>query len=142
MTNGAAVPGPNQSCLDPSRLGPYRAPMIVVTNRIPVASGHERDFEERFRNRAGLVDQSPGFIRNEIHRPKPMRRNPETGSWEPDPDSPGHYEVKTWWRSFDDFVVWTRSESFAEAHRQKPPSEMFRGKNELAVHEVLSSSGG
>ena len=36
--------------------------MIVVTNRIPVATGHEIDFEDRFRNRVHLVDTSPGFI--------------------------------------------------------------------------------
>ena len=42
--------------------------MIVVTNCIPVAQGHEIDFEDRFRNRVHLVDQSPGFIRNEVHR--------------------------------------------------------------------------
>ncbi len=37
--------------------------MIVVINRIPVASGHEIDFEDRFRKRVHLVDKSPGFIR-------------------------------------------------------------------------------
>ncbi|GIS60503.1 MAG: hypothetical protein CM1200mP2_27280 [Planctomycetaceae bacterium] len=34
--------------------------MIVVTNRIPVASGYEIDFEDRFRNRVHLVDQARG----------------------------------------------------------------------------------
>ncbi|PRQ09309.1 hypothetical protein ENSA7_10010 [Enhygromyxa salina] len=29
--------------------------MIVVTNRIPVAQGHEIDFEDRFRKRVHLV---------------------------------------------------------------------------------------
>ena len=32
--------------------------MIVVTNRIPVAKGHEIDFEDRFRNRVHLVESS------------------------------------------------------------------------------------
>ena len=36
--------------------------MIVVTNRIPVAKGHEIDFEDRFKKRAHLVDRSPGFV--------------------------------------------------------------------------------
>ena len=49
--------------------------MIVVTNRIPVAEGHEEDFEDRFSKRVHLVDQSPGFIRNEVHRPRPMKRS-------------------------------------------------------------------
>ena len=38
--------------------------MFIVTNRIPVAAGHEEDFEERFRNRAHLIDQHPGFVKN------------------------------------------------------------------------------
>ena len=69
--------------------------MIVVTNRIPVASGHEIDFEDRFKNRVHLVDQSPGFIRNEVHRPKPMRFDHDTGEWQEDADAQGYYEVKT-----------------------------------------------
>ena len=41
--------------------------MIVVTNRIPVAEGHQIDFEDRFKRRVHLVDQAPGFVRNEVH---------------------------------------------------------------------------
>ena len=66
--------------------------MIVVTNRIPVTTGHEIDFEDCFRNRVYLGD----------------------------PDAEGYYEVKTWWRSMDDFVAWTRSEAFAEADANRP----------------------
>jgi heme-degrading monooxygenase HmoA len=63
--------------------------MIVVTNLIPVAEGHEEDFEDRFKKRVHLVDQSPGFIRNEVHRPKPMRFDHKSGSWQPDPEQQG-----------------------------------------------------
>ena len=111
--------------------------MIVVTNRIPVAAGHEIDFEERFKTRAHLVDQSPGFIRNEVHRPKPMKFDHEQGGFVEDPDGEGYYEVKTWWQSFADFEAWTRSESFAKAHANRPPKDMFRGPNVLEVHEVF-----
>ncbi|MGD8861808.1 MAG: antibiotic biosynthesis monooxygenase [Myxococcales bacterium] len=114
--------------------------MIVVTNRIPVAEGHEIDFEDRFKKRAHLVDQSPGFIRNEVHRPRPLKFDHETGQWKNDPSGEGYYEVKTWWRSFDDFVAWTKSDSFAQAHENRPPKEMFRGPNILEVHEVFLSS--
>jgi heme-degrading monooxygenase HmoA len=114
--------------------------MIVVTNRIPVAEGWEEQFEERFRNRVHLVDQAPGFVRNEVHRPRPMKMDRESGQWVPDPDKQGYYEVKTWWRSFDDFVRWTQSEAFAEAHRNRPPKEMFAGSNELEIHEVFIST--
>ena len=98
--------------------------MIVVTNRIPVAQGHEIDFEDRFRKRVHLVDQSPGFVRNEVHRPRPMKLDHKTGSWSEDTETQGYYEVKTWWRSFDDFVAWTRGPAFAEAHANRPPKEI------------------
>ncbi len=115
---------------------------VVVTNRIPVAAGHEIDFEDRFKKRAHLVDQSPGFIRNEVHRPRPVKFDHESGKFQPDLEGEGYYEVKTWWRSFEDFEAWTKSESFAEAHANRPPKEMFRGPNVLEVHEVFLSTDG
>jgi heme oxygenase (mycobilin-producing) len=114
--------------------------MIVVTNRIPVAEGHEIDFEDRFRRRVHLVDQSPGFVRNEVHRPKPMKFDHETGGWIEDTSQQGYYEVKTWWRSVDDFVAWTKSPAFAEAHKNRAPKEMFAGPNILEIHEVFLST--
>ena len=114
--------------------------MICVTNRIPVAEGHEIDFEDRFRKRLHLVDQSPGFVRNEVHRPKPMKFDHEAGGFIEDPDKEGYYEVKTWWRSFADFEAWTKSEAFREAHNARPPKEMFRGPSVLEVHEVFLST--
>lgn len=114
--------------------------MIVVTNRIPVAEGYEIDFEDRFRKRVHLVDRAKGFIRNEVHRPRPMSLDHQTGEWSDGPAGTGYYEVKTWWESFDDFVAWTKSPSFAEAHRNRPPKAMFRGPNELTIHEVFLST--
>jgi len=114
--------------------------MIVVTNRIPVAPGWEEKFEDRFQKRAHLVDESPGFIRNEVHRPRPMKVDRATGQWSPDPDKAAFYEVKTWWDSFEDFTAWTKSESFAAAHRDRPPKEMFAGPNALEIHEVFLST--
>lgn len=114
--------------------------MIVVTNRIPVAERHEADFEDRFRNRVHLVDQSPGFVRNEVHRPRPMKFDHEAGGFVPDPEGEAYYEVKTWWRSMEDFVAWTRSDAFAEAHKNRAPKEMFAGPSKLVVHEVFLST--
>ncbi len=114
--------------------------MVVVTNRIPIARGHEIDFEDRFRRRAYLVDRSPGFVRNEVHRPRPMKFDRESSRWVEDADAQGYYEVKTWWRSFEDFRAWTESEAFKEAHRDRPPADMFAGPNVLEIHEVFTSS--
>ena len=114
--------------------------MIVVTNRIPVAEGYEIDFEDRFKKRVHLVDQSPGFIRNEVHRPRPMKFSHEEGKFVPNPDEQGFYEVKTWWARLEDFEAWTKSPSFAEAHKNRPPKEMFAGPNKLEIHEVFLST--
>ena len=114
--------------------------MIVVTNRMSVAEAHRIDFEDRFKKRAHLVDQAPGFIRNEVHRPRPVRFDHETGRFVDDPSNPGSYEVKTWWRSMADFEAWTKSPAFAEAHANRPPKEMFTGPSKLEVHEVFLST--
>jgi len=114
--------------------------MIVVTNRIPVSEGHESEFEDRFSRRAHLVDQAPGFVRNEVHRPRPVRFDHESGRFVDDPNGEGYYEVKTWWKTLADFEAWTKSPAFAEAHKNRPPKEMFRGPNKLEVHEVFLST--
>ena len=83
---------------------------------------------------------SPGFIRNEVHRPRPVRFDHERGGFVHDPDKQGCYEVKTWWRSMEDFEAWTRSPAFAEAHSNRPPKDMFSGPSVLEVHEVFLST--
>jgi heme-degrading monooxygenase HmoA len=99
--------------------------MIVVMNRIPVAPGYGKTFEERFHARAGLIDHEPGFIRNEILRPLQS----------------DYYIVKTYWHSREDFERWTRSESFRQAHANRPPADMFTGPNVLEIHEVVQQTG-
>ncbi len=95
--------------------------MIVVANRIRVAKGHEAEFEERFRNRKGMIDGFPGFIRNLILRPVDSE----------------FYSVMTFWESVEAFEAWTRSDSFRQAHSQRPPKDMFSGPNVLEIHEVI-----
>ncbi len=114
--------------------------MIVVTNRIPVAVGHEIDFEDRFKRRVHLVDSHPGFVRNEVHRPRPMSFDSEAGVWRDDPAGEGYYEIKTWWRTLADFERWVASDDFKKAHRERAPKEMFRGKNILEIHELVTST--
>ena len=110
--------------------------MFVVTNRIPVAEGHEADFEDRFRHRAHLIDQSPGFIKNLVMRPVQRRFNHQTGEWE-EKEEQGFYLVQTCWESEQAFWDWTKSESFRIAHSNRPPAEMFAGANVLEIHEVV-----
>jgi len=78
--------------------------MIVVSNRIQVAKGHEEAFEKRFEGRARLVENHPGFIRLEILRPKAvqMHGKPLGGS--------DYYVVLTYWESPEAFEAWTEAE--------------------------------
>ena len=105
--------------------------MIVVSNRIQVAKGHEEAFENRFRGRARLVENHPGFLRLEILRP---------GSVEMHGGAMGqsdYYVVLTYWETVEDFVHWTESEDFRTAHSQRPPKEMFAGPNVFELHEII-----
>ena len=108
--------------------------MIVVSNRIQVAPGHEEAFEKRFEGRAGLVENHPGFIRLEILRPKAvqMHGKPLGGS--------DYYVVLTYWESEQAFVGWTESEDFRTAHASRPPKEMFSGPNVFEMHEVIQTA--
>ena len=95
--------------------------MIVVSNRLQVAAGHEKEFEERFEGRARLVENMPGFVRLEILRPLKS----------------DYYIVLTHWQDEESFRARTESAEFKEAHRNRPPSEIFSGPNVFEMHEVI-----
>ena len=77
--------------------------MITVANRIYVSPEYQDEFEERFRNRARLVDGMPGFISNQVLRP--------VNDGDP-------YIVFTLWESRKDFENWVESEEFRKGHAQ------------------------
>lgn len=97
--------------------------MITVANRIQVAPENADAFERAFRDRAGLVDQVPGFVRNQVLRPMS----------EGDP-----YVVLTTWRSHEAFLAWTKSESFRKAHANAEATPT--GESKLELHEVIQDS--
>ena len=97
--------------------------MITVANRIHVAPENAEAFERAFRERAGLVDQTPGFVRNQVLRP----------TREGDP-----YVVLTTWRTREAFEAWTHSASFKQAHAQARQTPT--GDSRLEVHEVIQDS--
>ena len=102
--------------------------MFVICNRIPVAKGHEAEFENLFLERDDAKSEHPlravpGFIRNDILRPTREE----------------HYIVLTYWDSLKDFEAWTNSESFREAHKGRGRTEIFAGHPNLEIHEVIKS---
>jgi heme-degrading monooxygenase HmoA len=101
--------------------------VITVANRIYVTPEYAEAFEQRFRERAGLVDGMPGFISNQVLRPVN----------EGDP-----YVVFTIWNSRQDFLNWVRSDEFVKGHAQSGslPREAFSRSNVLEMHEVVQDS--
>ena len=101
--------------------------MIVVMNRIPVNPKYSAAFEERFSDRASLVDGMDGFVSFRLLKP----RQPE------DP-----YIVMTFWQSHDHFVAWTESDEFKEGHARSGqlPHEAFLGHPKIEIMEVIQEA--
>lgn len=97
--------------------------MITVANRIQVAPENAEAFERAFRQRAGHVDETPGFVRNQVLRP----------TREGDP-----YVVLTTWRNREAFEAWTRSDSFKKAHANAGSTPT--GESRLEIHQVIQDS--
>jgi len=101
--------------------------MIVVCNRIPVNPDHAAAFEERFADRANLVDGMPGFVSFQLLRPT-------------QPGDP--YVVMTFWESQEHFKGWTESAAFKEGHARSGslPPDAFLGHPKLEVYEVMQTT--
>jgi len=100
--------------------------MYVVSNRVAVAADWREEFERRFRERAGQIEQQPGFVRMEIHRPA-------------DDSSP--YIVQTVWRDAASFQAWVGSDDFKTAHANPLPKEAFDADSRMERHEVIITTG-
>ncbi|RMF81694.1 MAG: antibiotic biosynthesis monooxygenase [Chloroflexi bacterium] len=101
--------------------------MIVVCNRIPVNREHAAAFEERFKDRSGLVENMDGFVSFQLLRP--------TGDDDP-------YIVMTYWESHAHFKAWTESDEFKQGHARSGtlPPETFLGHPKLEIHEVIMNT--
>jgi len=102
--------------------------MFVTMNRFTIDPNHWEDFENRFKQRAGLVDDEPGFIRNAVLRPSD--------------DSSKQHIVMTLWESRKAFMAWTKSESFRKAHAKagQTPKEWFVGPTTLEMFKAIIDS--
>jgi heme-degrading monooxygenase HmoA len=99
---------------------------FVVMNHIPVSDEGKSVFEDRFQNRAGLVEKEPGFVGIRILRPK-----------QNDP-----YIVMTLWESHGDFSNWQQSKAYEEAHKDRGtskgmPETFFSGQSFVKEYTVV-----
>lgn len=80
--------------------------MFVAMNRFKVRTGSEAEFEAIWKNRDSQLSELPGFESFHMLR---GATNEEEGYT--------LYASHTIWRNRDDFVNWTKSEQFRNAHR-------------------------
>jgi len=97
----------------------------VVANRVFVKQQYTEEFEQRFKNRAGQINQQPGFVLMEILKPQ----SEETP-----------YVVLTHWQSEQAFQNWVGSEDFKLAHQNPMSKDAFLEGGGIEQYEVVISS--
>jgi heme-degrading monooxygenase HmoA len=99
----------------------------VVANRVFVKQQYTLEFEQRFRNRAGQINQQPGFVLMEVLKPQ-SEKTP--------------YVVLTHWESEQVFQNWVGSEDFKLAHQNPMSKDAFLEGGGIEQYEVVISSTG
>jgi len=89
------------------RTGELEPGRFAVLNNIPVSEDGKELFEQRFRNRAGLIEQEPGFVAIRVLRPL-------------DSDT---YVILTMWENEESFTGWQQSQAYSKAHAKRGTSE-------------------
>ncbi|MCG3089715.1 antibiotic biosynthesis monooxygenase family protein [Sporosarcina cyprini] len=89
------------------RTGELEPGRFAVLNNIPVSEDGRELFEQRFRNRAGLIEQEPGFVAIRVLRPL-------------DSDT---YVILTMWENEESFTGWQQSQAYSKAHAKRGTSE-------------------
>ncbi|MTH99395.1 antibiotic biosynthesis monooxygenase [Roseibium sp. RKSG952] len=79
--------------------------MYVAMNRFKVTEGHEKAFEDVWKNRETQLQEVPGF------KSFDLLKGPRGE------DGTTLYASHVIWDSHDDFVAWTKSEHFRQAHK-------------------------
>ncbi|MCP4432135.1 MAG: antibiotic biosynthesis monooxygenase [Gammaproteobacteria bacterium] len=97
----------------------------VVANRVFVKPVYCEEFESRFRNRTGQINNQPGFVRMEVFKPQ-SENTP--------------YVVITHWENEQAFQGWVDSEDFKLAHQNPMSKDAFNGGGGIEQYEVIISS--
>jgi heme-degrading monooxygenase HmoA len=97
----------------------------VVANRVFVKKQYNEEFEQRFSNRSGQINQQPGFVLMEVLKP----RSEETP-----------YVVLTHWESEQAFRSWVGSDDFKLAHQNPMTKDAFNDGGGIEQYEVVISS--
>ncbi|MGK5115555.1 MULTISPECIES: antibiotic biosynthesis monooxygenase family protein [unclassified Geodermatophilus] len=101
---------------------------VVKINAITVPPDKQARFEERFRGRAGAVEETPGFEWFELLRPQ---------------EGTDQYLVYTRWSSQEAYEAWQSSQDFDRAHSGGGDTlaPAAATSSHLWSYEVLESAG-
>ena len=99
--------------------------MYIAMNRFKVARGSEEEFTEIWRKRDRRLSEVEGFIEFK------MLRGPEG-------EEHTLFASHTIWRTYDDFVNWTRSQHFRDAHKNAGDHKpLYLGPPQFEGFEVV-----
>jgi heme oxygenase (mycobilin-producing) len=87
----------------------------AVFNNIPVTDEGRPLFEYRFKNRAGLIEEVPGFIAIRVLRPL-------------ESDT---YVIMTLWEDRKSFLGWQDSKQYQKAHEKRGTEEGIDAKKDI-----------
>ncbi|WP_042349646.1 antibiotic biosynthesis monooxygenase family protein [Bacillus massiliigorillae] len=102
-------------------IGDLKQEGFVIMNNIPVSEESRPTFEHMFKNRAGKVEEQPGFQALRVLRPVGF----ET------------YIILTQWHTESAFDAWQRSKSFQDAHSQKPAKTFTNSSQKIFSGEAF-----
>lgn len=94
--------------------------MYVVMNRFTIHPGKNAEFEGRWRDRQSYLAGMPGFIKFRLLKLDDT-----------------HYSSYVEWGSEADFVAWTQSEAFHQAHGRGAPTGVMAGPPRLECWDVV-----
>lgn len=103
--------------------------MFIAMNRFAIVKGHEEAFESVWRERDSLLAEVPGF--EKFHLLK--------GAFDEEAGTT-LYATHTTWNSQEDFVNWTKSEHFRQAHKNAGSNrDMYAGPPRFEGFESVMS---
>lgn len=99
--------------------------MFVVLSHFTVANHMAEEVKQAFRNRAGLVDHEPGFIKLEVISPF---------------DNPNEIWLITYWTDEASYQTWHRSHKYHDSHKGIPKGlKLVPGSPRVRFFEHISS---
>ncbi|MEE2997689.1 MAG: antibiotic biosynthesis monooxygenase [Pseudomonadota bacterium] len=99
--------------------------MYIAMNRFKIALGRKNDFEQIWKGRNSHLEGVPGF--QKFHLVKGIKEETHT-----------LYASHSTWDSKDDFLNWTKSDAFRQAHKGAGEhSDVYLGHPEFEGFEVV-----